>query len=49
MRVRKGDDWVFQSLIDWTQWDINIELMMGGSLTSVHSGRSYSHMCNHAW
>lgn len=51
MRVRKGGERVIQSLADWSQWDINIELM-GGSLTSVYSGRKLSYetlMCNGPW
>lgn len=39
MRVRKGGEGVVQRLADWTQWDINIELM-GGSLTNAYSGRN---------
>ena len=39
MRVRKGGEEGVHRLADWTQWDINIELM-GGSLTNAYSGRS---------
>lgn len=39
MRVRKGEKGVAQGLTDWTQWDINIELI-GGSLTNAYSGRN---------
>lgn len=46
MRVRKEGGGLVQGLTDWTQWDINIELM-GGSLTSAHSGRNQAmtHSC----
>lgn len=39
MRVRKGGEGVVQRPTDWTQWDINIELM-GGSLTNAYSGQN---------
>lgn len=39
MRVRKGGEGGVQRLTDWTQWDINIELM-GGSLTKAYSVRN---------
>lgn len=38
-RVRKGGEGVVHRLTDWTQRDINIELM-GGSLTNAYSGRN---------
>lgn len=51
MRVRKGGEGVAQGPTDWTQWDINIELM-GGSLTNAYSGEKLSYdtlMCNGPW
>lgn len=48
-RLRKGGGGrgVVQRLTDWTQWDINIELM-GCSLTNAYSGeknQAMTHTC----
>lgn len=42
-RLRKGVEGVAQKRTDWTQWDINIELM-GGSLANAHSGKKHQAM-----
>lgn len=51
-RLRKGGEGVAQRPTDWTQWDINIELM-GGSLAKAYSGKKTpnydTHMCNGPW